>query len=362
MRSHLPMNQCTSDELIALCDEMAALIRSGLPLEQALSNRSRSFPKRLGNRVREMAEKLESGVPLAEAIRRDPFFPPTYASIIAAGIESGDLAGPLEELARSTRVLREATNFIVHSTFYPMLLLSVLWIILAGTLFFILPNFFAFLIDYGAIGASYDWTETIRRYPLEYSGVTLGTLACIWFLYFIWYLSSRRAMLLQCRFSLLGYIPWTGSARHLLRKSVFARYLAMLVKYDVPLEQGILLAVQAVDPQARRFREKHVDPETPLNPRGENDSSSTPIDYGNSSLASLIAWARGIPSAQALYEGLDLYAEIATRHARIQLDRGKVWFPVLCTLCVAVTIASAYLATIILPYGFALYSVLRLPP
>ncbi|MDR0869541.1 MAG: type II secretion system F family protein [Planctomycetaceae bacterium] len=143
------------DQLISLCDETAALVRVGVPLEPALRNRSTGLPNQLGSRIRELSEKLESGQSLSDALKNDPMFPLVYASVIESGLESGNLAGALELLAQNLRLLRDARRFVVGAMLYPLLVFSVAWLMLTVVWFklgHVFADFFSGFFVHAAAG------------------------------------------------------------------------------------------------------------------------------------------------------------------------------------------------------------------
>ena len=90
------------DELAAINDELAALVRAGVPLEPGLARLGSEMPGRLGRRARALAERLQGGEAL-EDVLDDPRmgFPRMYTAILRAGQRSGRLAPALELFAET---------------------------------------------------------------------------------------------------------------------------------------------------------------------------------------------------------------------------------------------------------------------
>lgn len=345
---------CTADELIALCDEIAALVRAGLPLEQMLALRGRSFPRRLGKHVQELAAKMETGQSLADAVRKDPFFPPLYAAVLAAGIESGHPAVALETIAQNTRMLRDARAFIVRTTVYPVLLLSVLWALLGTLLYFAIPPFLAFFENFEIHFPLAPLMTWLADSPERYLWGVFGGLGLFWLVYIFWAFGTRQATAIHATPTLLGFLPWIGRAHRELQKATFARQAAMLLQHEIPRERALLLAAQTLGRQ--------VLPRSPADAMDATQSERVEDapEYPRSAVSSLIRWARGINDPKLLVEGLHRYADIAERIARLQIDRCELWFPVLTLFGVALCISAAYLATIVWPYGTALWTAIQL--
>lgn len=373
--THQSHSTCSADELIGLCDEIAALIRAGIPLEETLHGlgHSRRHSRRLTMHVRGLVERLGTGRSLAEAIRSDPFFPPVYAAVVAAGIESGNLAAALETVAENTRKLRDARVFIVRTTFYPVLLLSVLWTILGGLVFFLIPPFAAFFENFDIRFPLIGGMNWLMDDPWRFVYVVLGGLFVFWTIYLVWVIGTRRVHSLQGSSSVFAPIPWIGRAQRELQKASFVRLLAMLLNYELPLERAILLAAQATDvhalPKALDRTVVYVPTQngtpatgtaTSTASRPDLGESEEEIDYPRSPISPVIRWVRTVRGTTLIREGLDQYAMIAERMARMQFDRCELWFPVLTLFVVSLAVVSAYFVAVVWPYGSILHTVLEL--
>ena len=67
------------DQLVALNDEMAALVRAGVPLEQGLTELGRDMPGRLGEIAAELGQRMGGGETLPQILAADEHrFPPVW--------------------------------------------------------------------------------------------------------------------------------------------------------------------------------------------------------------------------------------------------------------------------------------------
>ena len=131
----------TLDDLIALNDEIAALVRAKVPLERGLQDLGRDLPGRLGQFALALARRTGSGEPLVEVLG-DPDFrlPKLYRAVVEAGVRAGRLPAALESLAGSMRRLAESRRGVVLAFLYPLLLLIVAWGFFAFTTAQIAPK------------------------------------------------------------------------------------------------------------------------------------------------------------------------------------------------------------------------------
>ena len=91
-----PFGAISLTDLAALNDEIAALVRAGVPLERGLTGGSSDLPRRLGAYAAELGARMERGESLAQAVAAQKNFPPVYRAVIAAGTKAGRLPVALE--------------------------------------------------------------------------------------------------------------------------------------------------------------------------------------------------------------------------------------------------------------------------
>jgi len=88
------------DDLIALNDEIAALVRAGVPLEMGLAELGGDLPGRLGRFATALAQRTAQGESLAQAIAGDAGqLPQAYRAVVEAGVRAGRLPAALEAVA-----------------------------------------------------------------------------------------------------------------------------------------------------------------------------------------------------------------------------------------------------------------------
>lgn len=340
--------------LIGLCDEIAALARLNLPLETTLPLRSRLLSRKLARQVRLLAGKLETGQSLAEALKADPSFPPAYLAIIEAGLASGRLAEPLEELARSTRLLRDNRRFLVRATLYPMLVVSLFWMLFG---FLAVRICAAFHLMFQDTGASWPLMRLLAmaeaRPDIFNIGLAVG-LAVLWIVYAGWCFHASRSTLLSLR-APLGLFG-VGKANREMALAAFARLCALMLRADLPLSRAMALALKAVG-------DRNVKPDTEtelerwLHRSGTGAPGELPAVLRRSPTATLLRWMLKIGDRSLLLSGLDQFAEINEHRARRRLERMELWLPIGLTFFLGALTLAAYLGTVVFPYIYLLYHV-----
>ena len=96
------------DALVALNDEMAALVRAGVPLDQGLTQLARDLPGRMGAVAKRLGDRLAAGESLDRAVsHEEAALPPVWRAVVMAGVRSGQLAVALEGLSQTGRRIAE---------------------------------------------------------------------------------------------------------------------------------------------------------------------------------------------------------------------------------------------------------------
>ena len=360
--SNSDASSATLDLLTGLCEEISALVRAGLPIEEALQQRSVQSSRKIGAHLKRLADKLGTGQSLAEAVRSDPAFPPVYAAVVEAGLRSGNLAGALDAIAHNARVLRETRLFLLRMSLYPIFLFTLLWCVLVGIFLFTGPRFAAFFENFGAttlmLGLMQKTAENFT--PVVY--VAIAVPLVVWILFFLWCRQTNRCTILQATGSrfLIGGIPWIGNAAVQLQKETFARILAMLLKASVPLEEAILLAARACCDQfwskesLQRLQSRIVEAQ-PEQSTKQSKGQAWPA----SPISTLVRWSLGIPDQRLLLDGLDQYARISRTRAESLLNKCELFLPGLLTFVCAVLIGTGYVLTIFWPYTELIHHLTR---
>jgi len=332
------------DQVIGLSEEISALVRTGLPLEESLLLKSQAERGRIGDHLRQLAERLGTGQSLADAVRNDPVFPPVFAAVVEAGIKSGNLAGSLDSLTECIRSLRDARLFLLRSTLYPLVLFTTLWFVFAFLVLFLAPQFIRFFESYEKDLALFEVVRYLTTHDVAAWGLLFGVPILIWGFYFFWTIHSARSDAIQSigNSSLFCWLPWIGRAAVELQKMAFARILALLVRSSVPLDQAILLAAKSCNEQY--WSHDNLDA---LQRRIVGGKANA---YPKSAVSPLIEWSLGIPQEQMLLEGIDHYAMMTRTRAGLLLAKCEMFLPPALTLILAVSIGVCYVLTVFYPY------------
>ena len=235
------------DQLIALNDEIAALVRAGVPLELGLKHIGGDMHGSPGRLAARLAAEMERGQTLAQVLKsHSEDFPPIYRAVVTAGVRAGNLAAALESVTGCTRRLAEIRQLVVASSIYPLLVFLLAWGLFLFFLKKITPAFLYAFEDFGAPGTGL--LEQLVRLgdSMHYWGPAVPAVVIL--LAAAWIRATSRANLIGSRSMdrLIGWVPFLGPMLRSFRIAAFTDVLTLLASHDVPLDEAVVLAAQSV--------------------------------------------------------------------------------------------------------------------
>jgi general secretion pathway protein F len=240
--AHFP-SAVTQEELIAFCDEVAALARAGVPLERGLVALAGDLPGRLGAMTGDVAERLERGEPLDQVLESSAgSVSPVVRAVLLAGVRSGRLSVALENMAHTLRRTQQLKRLSSSALVYPLILVATAYV-----LFLLLAVLFS-----EVVGPSYQHFQLTENGPLAWM-IAAGESARWWaiwppiglgLLLGGWWLRSRQAAWPR-EGGRLSRWATPGRLLQLGRLAGFADTLSLLVRAGVPLHEALPLAGDA---------------------------------------------------------------------------------------------------------------------
>jgi general secretion pathway protein F len=342
-----PSSSIRLEHLIALSDEMAALVRAGVPLERGLANFGHDVPGELGRLARHLAARLESGDSLSEVLTRDrAAFPQVYRTVVDAGLKSGRLAAALGGLATCARRLADLRRSVALVMLYPLAIVLLAFGLLVVFVTQLAPQY----------QQAYESLRLQRDALLDVL-VAAGETAYLWgtlvplavlAIAVAWWWSSGRALLVESTPWTLavGWIPGVGKLLIESRTALFSELLALLIEHEVPLPEALRLAGAATGD--RRTAEATQSMAAAIE-RGEPLAANVPV------CTPIMAWLAALPRGEPL---LASFARQTSEHyawrARFRLDQIRLVLPILATVCVSGVVALCYALTLFIPWSHLL--------
>ncbi len=340
-----PPGPITLDQLLALNDEIAALVRAGVPLERGLQVTGRDLRGRLGRLAAALGQRLSRGESLTDALHSEgQSVPPLYRAVVQAGARSGRLAVALEGLAEYVRGYSEARAAIGLALWYPLLVLALAYVLFVGLVSLAVPRYVA----------AFESLGVALPAPLRWLSAAGGTAQYWWFagpvLLFIlliaWIRSGTAARFQSPSWAWLRIFPWMKSILANYETASFSELLALFLEHNVEYPTALILAAESTGNRkltqgAQRLAEGIT--------RGEPVKIAlAALDRGAvSSHAALGAGSR--PTA-----GLD--GELAAQSCRyvpqahrFQADKLSVFLPVILMFVIGASAALLYALALFIP-------------
>jgi type IV pilus assembly protein PilC len=138
--------------LLVFTQELAALLKAGLPLFQSLDVMlERQKHPLFRQSLTTVREKVKSGIALSDAFRQEgELYPPILAASLVAGERSGSLDGVLRRFAQHLRLNQALKRKAVSAAIYPIVLLSMMAALMIVFLLYVIPQFKSFFEGLGA--------------------------------------------------------------------------------------------------------------------------------------------------------------------------------------------------------------------
>jgi general secretion pathway protein F len=233
----------TIEQLIALNDEIAALVRSGIPLERGLLMAGRDLRGKLGRIVHALAARLGRGETLVEALEGEKrSVPPLYRAVVEAGVRAGRLPVALEGMSRYVRGYSEARNAIGLALWYPLLVLCLAYALFVGLVVLVVPRFVeAFVSLRFPLPALLRWLSVLGP-TVEYWW-PVGPLLLV-LLLLAWVATGRAAGFQSRGWSWLKLFPWMRSLLSDYETANFCELLALLLEHRVAYPRALVLAAE----------------------------------------------------------------------------------------------------------------------
>ena len=251
-------------DLALLTRQLATLVQSGSPLEEALATTAKQTEKRnIRHILTAVRTRVVEGYSLADGLKTYPtVFPDMYRATISAGEQSGHLDAVLERMADYTESRQETQQRIANAMFYPIILTIVSIAIVAGLLGFIVPKIIAVFDNMGQelppmTRGLILVSDFVRDYGLYIGAILVG-------LYIIFKQAIKLPKWRYLYHSFLLKLPLIKKMVRGLNTARFARTLSILASSGVPILDAMSISAkvvqnlpmrQAIETAAHKVRE-----------------------------------------------------------------------------------------------------------
>jgi type IV pilus assembly protein PilC len=236
----------TQTEFTLFNQELAALLRAGLPLLQSLDIMLERMKNPFFQQVlRDIRNKVKSGTSLSDAFRsHGDLFPRIYSASLVAGEKSGGLETVIQRYVSYLKLTEGTRKKVVAALVYPIFLFVTLIAAAAFLLLWVVPRFAGFFEGFDAelpilTRVLLAVANTARDHILLIAAAAAGTAAFA----YVW--SSREGSKAVID-KLLLKIPFLGTVFHLFATSQLTRSLSTLLSGGIPLVQAIEISATSI--------------------------------------------------------------------------------------------------------------------
>ena len=254
----------SSGDLALITRQLATLVGSALPVEEALGTVARQTEKsRIKSMILGVRARVVEGHTLAAALNDFPnAFPELYRATVAAGEQSGHLDSVLDRLAEFTEARQAVGQRTWLALLYPAMISVVAVLVVGALLVYVVPQV---VQVFQGTGQQLPWLTraliAVSAFLQEWGAILLGGVITSIVLA---RLALRRDSTRFAFHRLFLGLPLLGRLERGMNTSRFARTLSILAASSVPVLEAMRIAGAvlsnlvmraAVEEAARRVRE-----------------------------------------------------------------------------------------------------------
>ncbi|MFZ1325847.1 MAG: type II secretion system inner membrane protein GspF [Candidatus Contendobacter sp.] len=237
----------SATDLALATRQLATLVGSGLPLEEALGAVARQADRaRWGGVLLAVRTRVLEGHTLAAALNDFPqAFPELYRATVAAGEQSGHLDVVFERLADYTEARQQMRQKVGLALFYPLLLTGVAILIVTGLLTYVVPQVVqVFSSLHQQLPALTRALIALSDFLRAHGGLLLIVLALAGA---GWLYALRRPAFRRSVHRLLLRLPLLARLVRGANTARFARTFSILMVSGVPVLEALRISAQVID-------------------------------------------------------------------------------------------------------------------
>src|SRR5438105_3102362 len=234
-------------ELMHFSRQMAAFVRTGIPITDALEViEEGSGNKRFKQMLADMREQIQNGVPFSDALAEHAsVFPPYYVGILRSSELTGQLDTALEQLSAYIERDVEAKSTIKSALVYPLVVMGMSIVTVVILAVYVLPKFTKFFKNLGAnlplpTRMLLGFSEFTQKFWFIWVAGFVAFVALM-----VWMHKSDRGRLLRDRLFLR--VPLIKDIVLYAVVERVCRIVSAMVTAGVPLPDTIAAAIQGTN-------------------------------------------------------------------------------------------------------------------
>ena len=236
----------TVKEKILFTKQLVILLKSGVPLLQAIELLTDQFEGQLRIILVNVKDDIKEGISLADALKKYPrVFETIYIQLVRAGEASGQLETILERLTKYLERREQLAKKVRGALQYPLMQLVVAGLVVGILLTFVVPQMTENFIAQGKkLPGPTQFLVTISDFITGHYFILIGSLIALVSLFMYWRSTPKGAYTLdklKLRLPLIKYLSKTNAVVQ------FSYTLGMLLEGGVHLSEALDIVVQIID-------------------------------------------------------------------------------------------------------------------
>lgn len=230
----------TQGDITVFSRQLATMIESGIPLVQSFDIVAKGQTnKRLKDLIEGIKNDVETGLTLSESMIKQPaYFNELFCNLVDAGEKSGSLDIMLDKVATYKEKIETIKKKIKKALTYPMAVLAVAFIVTAGLLIFVVPQFESLFKGFGAdLPAMTKAVVSMSKFFQAYWYIIFGCLGGA--IYAFIYAKGHSLQFAQNVDRALLKFPVIGPILEKASIARFARTLSITFAAGLPLVEAL---------------------------------------------------------------------------------------------------------------------------
>lgn len=281
----------TRHEFLVFNQELATLLKAGMPLVQSLDIlRTRLSNALFRSVLDDVHEKVRAGTALSEAFAlHGELFPSVYTASLMAGERAGNLDSVLRRFVAYSKTVDTVRSKTISAMLYPVILVGLAVALVGIIVVKVVPTFSDFYLSFDAeLPMSTQMIVAVSDFVRSQLWLILGTIGLFAAAFVGWMRQPGNGAIFD---GILLRLPFVGASFHKFATSQLARTLATLLGGGIPLVNAVEIAARStgnrhmgreLDLVAARVREGQSFSGTLLERRTVPDVAIKMIEVGES--------------------------------------------------------------------------------
>jgi type IV pilus assembly protein PilC len=237
-------------EFLIFNQELATLLKAGLPLVQSLDILRKRVPNpAFRAALNDVHDRVRSGTALSEAFEAQGLFSGVYTASLMAGEKSGSLEQVIRRYVQHVKVLASARSQVISALIYPAILVLLSAVVVGLIIFQVVPQFADFYaqFDGAELPVSTRVLVSISTNVLNSALLIAVSIAVFVAALFLWF---RRPAERRRLHGWILRLPYFGPLTRRFATAQVSRTLSTLLSGGIPLVNALDIVSRSTNNQA----------------------------------------------------------------------------------------------------------------